>query len=47
MATWIVVARSVAEIPVVTPKRRCASMLTVNAVDSSSVFRSVICERPS
>ena len=47
MATWIVVARSVAEIPVVTPKRRSASMLTVKAVESSSVFRSVICGRPS
>ena len=43
MATWIVVARSVAEMPVVTPKRRSASMLTVKAVDSSSVLRSVIC----
>ena len=47
MATWMVVARSVAEMPVVTPKRRSASMLTVKAVDSSSVFRSVICGRPS
>ena len=42
MATWIVVERSLAEMPVVTPKRRSASMLTVNAVPSSSVFRSVI-----
>ncbi len=42
MATWIVVARSVAEIPVVTPNLRCASMLTVKAVESSSVLRSVI-----
>ena len=32
MATWIVVARSLAEMPVVTPNRRSASMLTVNAV---------------
>ena len=47
MATWIVVARSLAEMPVVTPKRRSASMLTVKAVESSSVFRSVIWGRPS
>ena len=47
MATWIVVARSLAEMPVVTPKRRSASMLTVKAVASSSVFRSVIWGRPS
>ena len=33
--------------PVVTPNRRSASMLTVNAVASSSLFRSVICGRPS
>ena len=33
MATWMVVARSLAEMPVVTPKRRSASMLTVKAVD--------------
>ncbi len=47
IATWIVLARSRAEIPVVTPNRRSASMLTVNAVASSSLFRSVICGRPS
>ena len=46
MATWMVVARSVAEMPVVTPNRRWASMLTVKAVDSSSVFRSVIWGKP-
>ena len=46
MATWMVVARSVAEMPVVTPNRRSASMLTVKAVASSSVFRSVICGEP-
>ena len=33
MATWMVVARSLAEMPVVTPNRRSASMLTVKAVD--------------
>ena len=47
MATWMVVARSVAEMPVVTPNRRWASMLTVKAVDSSSVLRSVIWGKPS
>jgi hypothetical protein len=47
MATWMVVARSRAEMPVVTPNRRSASMLTVNAVPSSSLFRSVICGSPS
>ena len=47
MATWMVVERSLAEMPVVTPNRRSASMLTVKAVDSSSVFRSAICGSPS
>ncbi len=47
MATWIVLARSAAEIPVVTPNRLAASMLTVNAVSCDSEFVSVICGRPS
>src|ERR1043166_4006910 len=40
MATWIVVARSLAEMPVVVPKRRSASIVTVNAVACSSVLLS-------
>ena len=40
--TWIVVARSCELIPVVTPKRCCASTDTVNAVPWGSVFRSVM-----
>src|SRR5215204_4584356 len=41
MATWIVRARSWAEIPVETPSR--ASIDTVNAVPNGVSFRSVIC----
>ena len=45
MATWMVCARSWAEIPVDTPSR--ASMETVNAVPSGVSFRSVMGRSPS
>ena len=45
MATWIVRARSSAEMPVVTPSR--ASMEIVNAVPNGVSLRSVICRRSS
>ena len=45
MATWIVCARSAAEMPVVTPSR--ASIETVNAVPNCASFWSVIWRSPS
>ena len=45
IATWIVCARSAAEIPVVTPSR--ASTETVNAVPRRASFRWVMGGRPS
>ena len=45
IATWIVCARSAAEIPVVTPSR--ASTETVNAVCSGASFLAAIRSRPS
>ncbi len=47
IATRIVVARSEALIPVVTPKRGAASTLTVKAVACDSVLCSTICGRSS
>ena len=45
MATWMVCARSAAEIPVETPSR--ASMETVNAVSNGVMLWWVIMSRPS
>src|SRR3972149_5032408 len=47
IATWMVLARSRAEMPVVTPNFLAASTLTVNAVSRESVLSGVICCRPS
>ena len=46
IATLIVIARSAADMPVVTPNRAAASMLTVNAVSCDSVLCSAIWGSP-